>query len=204
MLRDGASAALTMRAGMSARRDTRDLVNDAIDDHQARARSPASPEPSSCVGAGKMGSAMLEGWLALGLDPKSVVAIEPQPARELVALASRGLRLNPPAAHRRRSRRHRDRGQAAGRARRGADARALSRRRHGRALDHGRPHARLPRTGAVATRRAGARDAEHAGRDRPRHHRRRAQPAGLAAPARSRRTRCWRRPARSNGSATKR
>ena len=34
------------------------------------------------VGAGKMGSAMLEGWLALGLDPKSVVAIEPQPARE--------------------------------------------------------------------------------------------------------------------------
>ncbi len=48
-------------------------------------------------GAGKMGSAMLEGWLSLGLDPKSVVAIEPQPAREVSALASRGLRLNPPA-----------------------------------------------------------------------------------------------------------
>ena len=72
----------------------------------------------------------------------------------------------------------------------GADARALSRRRHGRALDHGRPHARLPRTGAVAARRAGARDAEHAGRDRPRHHRRGAEPAGVAAPARSRRMRC--------------
>ena len=40
---------------------------------------------------------MLEGWLALGLDPKSVVAIEPQPAREVSTLASRGLRLNPPA-----------------------------------------------------------------------------------------------------------
>ncbi len=49
------------------------------------------------VGAGKMGGAMLEGWLALGLDPRSVVAIEPQPAPELAALADRGLRLNPPA-----------------------------------------------------------------------------------------------------------
>jgi pyrroline-5-carboxylate reductase len=49
------------------------------------------------VGAGKMGGAMLEGWLALGLDPKCVVAIEPQPARELSTLASRGMRLNPPA-----------------------------------------------------------------------------------------------------------
>jgi pyrroline-5-carboxylate reductase len=48
-------------------------------------------------GAGRMGGAMLEGWLSLGLDPKSVVAIEPQPAREVATLASRGLRLNPPA-----------------------------------------------------------------------------------------------------------
>src|ERR1700754_912177 len=48
------------------------------------------------VGAGKMGSAMLEAWLALGLDPRSVVVLEPQPSRELGALASRGLRLNPP------------------------------------------------------------------------------------------------------------
>src|SRR2546430_503851 len=48
------------------------------------------------VGAGKMGSAMLEGWLALGLDPKKLVVLEPQPAREIGALAARGLRLNPP------------------------------------------------------------------------------------------------------------
>jgi pyrroline-5-carboxylate reductase len=47
------------------------------------------------VGAGKMGGAMLEGWLALGLDPTRVVAIEPQPAPELAALTGRGLRLNP-------------------------------------------------------------------------------------------------------------
>jgi pyrroline-5-carboxylate reductase len=47
------------------------------------------------VGAGKMGGAMLEGWLALGLDPKYAAVLEPQPARKLTALAGRGLRLNP-------------------------------------------------------------------------------------------------------------
>jgi pyrroline-5-carboxylate reductase len=47
------------------------------------------------VGAGKMGGAMLEGWVALGLDVKSIVVIELQPSRELTALAGRGLRLNP-------------------------------------------------------------------------------------------------------------
>jgi pyrroline-5-carboxylate reductase len=47
------------------------------------------------VGAGKMGGAMLEGWLALGLDPKNVVVIEPQPSPEISSLASHGLRLNP-------------------------------------------------------------------------------------------------------------
>jgi pyrroline-5-carboxylate reductase len=50
------------------------------------------------VGAGKMGSAMLEGWLALGLDPRYAAVLEPQPARELAALAGRGLRLNPAAS----------------------------------------------------------------------------------------------------------
>jgi pyrroline-5-carboxylate reductase len=48
------------------------------------------------VGAGKMGGALLEGWLALGLDPKTVVVIEPQPAPAVSAIGSRGLRLNPP------------------------------------------------------------------------------------------------------------
>ena len=33
------------------------------------------------VGAGKMGSAMLDGWLARGLNPKKVAVIEPQPAQ---------------------------------------------------------------------------------------------------------------------------
>src|SRR5262245_53927493 len=48
------------------------------------------------VGAGKMGGAMLDAWLALGLSPNRVVVIEPQPTSELTALAARGLKLNPP------------------------------------------------------------------------------------------------------------
>jgi pyrroline-5-carboxylate reductase len=47
------------------------------------------------VGAGKMGGAMLEGWLALGMAAKNVVVLEPQPAGEIAALTARGLRLNP-------------------------------------------------------------------------------------------------------------
>jgi pyrroline-5-carboxylate reductase len=47
------------------------------------------------VGAGKMGSALLEGWMALGLEPGQVAVIEPQPAPEITALEARGLRLNP-------------------------------------------------------------------------------------------------------------
>ena len=48
------------------------------------------------VGAGKMGGALLEGWMRLGLAPARVAIIEPQPSREIAALAGRGLRLNPP------------------------------------------------------------------------------------------------------------
>jgi pyrroline-5-carboxylate reductase len=47
------------------------------------------------VGAGKMGSALLEGWLSLGLDAAKIVVIEPQPSDAIAALAGRGLRLNP-------------------------------------------------------------------------------------------------------------
>jgi pyrroline-5-carboxylate reductase len=48
------------------------------------------------VGAGKMGSALLEGWLALGLAPNKLAVIEPQPSNEIAALAGQGLHLNPP------------------------------------------------------------------------------------------------------------
>ena len=47
------------------------------------------------VGAGKMGGAMLDGWLALKLPPSKVVIIDPQPGRSIKALAGRGVRINP-------------------------------------------------------------------------------------------------------------
>jgi pyrroline-5-carboxylate reductase len=47
------------------------------------------------AGAGKMGGAMLTGWLAGGLDAKRVVVIEPAPSAEIAALAAKGVRLNP-------------------------------------------------------------------------------------------------------------
>jgi len=48
------------------------------------------------AGAGKMGGAMLAGWLAQGLDAKRVVVIEPHPSDDIRALAAKGVRLNPP------------------------------------------------------------------------------------------------------------
>jgi pyrroline-5-carboxylate reductase len=47
------------------------------------------------AGAGKMGSAMLDGWIARGLDPKKVAVIEPKPGKVLKTLARRGLKINP-------------------------------------------------------------------------------------------------------------
>jgi pyrroline-5-carboxylate reductase len=49
------------------------------------------------AGAGKMGGAMLIGWLAQGLEAKRVVVIEPSPSPEISALAKKGVRLNPSA-----------------------------------------------------------------------------------------------------------
>lgn len=51
------------------------------------------------VGAGKMGGALLEGWLAGGADPRKIAAFDPAPPPEMKALIERhGIRLNPPAA----------------------------------------------------------------------------------------------------------
>jgi pyrroline-5-carboxylate reductase len=47
------------------------------------------------AGAGKMGGAMLTGWLAGGLDAGRVVVIDPQPSAEISAHAAKGVRLNP-------------------------------------------------------------------------------------------------------------
>jgi len=47
------------------------------------------------VGAGKMGGAMLDGWLARGLKPKQITIIDPQPGKAVKVLVGRGIRLNP-------------------------------------------------------------------------------------------------------------
>ena len=49
------------------------------------------------AGAGKMGGALLTGWLARGLDPKRVAVIEPHPSDDIHALGATGVRLNPTA-----------------------------------------------------------------------------------------------------------
>jgi len=50
------------------------------------------------VGAGKMGGALLEGWLRLGLEPEHIAVLEPQPSPQIASLAERGIRLNPELA----------------------------------------------------------------------------------------------------------
>jgi pyrroline-5-carboxylate reductase len=49
------------------------------------------------VGAGKMGGAMLEGWLKAGADPAKIVALDPGPPPEILALLQKhNIRHNPP------------------------------------------------------------------------------------------------------------
>ncbi|PLX38472.1 MAG: pyrroline-5-carboxylate reductase [Hyphomicrobiales bacterium] len=45
--------------------------------------------PLVLVGAGKMGGAMLAGWLGNGLDPAGVTILDPNPAPEMQALAAK-------------------------------------------------------------------------------------------------------------------
>jgi pyrroline-5-carboxylate reductase len=47
------------------------------------------------AGAGKMGGAMLTGWLAGGLKPTRTIVIEPTPSADISALGAKGIRLNP-------------------------------------------------------------------------------------------------------------
>jgi pyrroline-5-carboxylate reductase len=47
------------------------------------------------AGAGKMGGALLTGWLKAGLPAGRVAAIEPNPSAEIAELAKQGLRINP-------------------------------------------------------------------------------------------------------------
>jgi pyrroline-5-carboxylate reductase len=70
----------------------------------ANSRSGAEPDLGDVegsvvlVGAGKMGGALLEGWLARGLRSGKLVVFEPQPSAQILARAAEGVRLNPDAA----------------------------------------------------------------------------------------------------------
>ncbi len=55
------------------------------------------PQSLVLVGAGKMGGALLQGWLELGLNPATACVLDPYPSADLQALAARhGVRVNPP------------------------------------------------------------------------------------------------------------
>jgi pyrroline-5-carboxylate reductase len=57
---------------------------------------PDWPQSLVLAGAGKMGGAMLRGWLAAGLAPAGVVVLDPVPSAETVAVTvSAGIALNP-------------------------------------------------------------------------------------------------------------
>jgi len=51
--------------------------------------------PLILLGAGKMGQAMLDGWLARGLAAKKVIALDPKPSKEIKAAGRRGVTINP-------------------------------------------------------------------------------------------------------------
>lgn len=51
--------------------------------------------PLVLLGAGKMGQAMLDGWLSRGLKPRQVIALDPKPSKEIKATAKRGVAVNP-------------------------------------------------------------------------------------------------------------
>lgn len=65
----------------------------------AHSSGPLDPGgPVLLLGAGKMGSALLEGWLARGLDPKTVYVIDPAlPDVPLEKLKSLGVTVGPQA-----------------------------------------------------------------------------------------------------------
>jgi pyrroline-5-carboxylate reductase len=47
------------------------------------------------AGAGKMGGAMLTGWLAQGVAAYNLAVIDPAPSTEIAGLTTKGLRINP-------------------------------------------------------------------------------------------------------------
>ncbi|MFN3891400.1 MAG: pyrroline-5-carboxylate reductase [Beijerinckiaceae bacterium] len=63
--------------------------------------NPELPRALTLIGAGRMGGALLRGWLDLGVAPGDVLVIDPVPGAELQALcAEKGVALNAKPPHR--------------------------------------------------------------------------------------------------------
>src|SRR5258707_12049599 len=73
------------------------VVGSAISDIAMNDSQPLAQIKGTILlaGAGKMGGAMLSGWLARGLEARRVGVIEPNPSGEIGALVTKGIRLNP-------------------------------------------------------------------------------------------------------------
>jgi pyrroline-5-carboxylate reductase len=74
------------------------LRGDDVDGFVKKPSASALSDLSGTIvlaGAGKMGGAMLSGWLAQGLDANRIAVIEPYPSDEIKALPEKGVRLNP-------------------------------------------------------------------------------------------------------------
>src|SRR4051812_30907763 len=54
----------------------------------AQAASYSLPARLVLVGAGRMGGALLEGWLSAGLDPAGAAVLDPSPAPRVAALCA--------------------------------------------------------------------------------------------------------------------
>ena len=83
--------------GPGFRGDDEVFVGGVLEDIAMNDAQPLAQIKGTIVlaGAGKMGGAMLSGWLAQGLDAKRVAVIEPHPSAEISALVTKGIRLNP-------------------------------------------------------------------------------------------------------------
>ncbi|MGN8549454.1 pyrroline-5-carboxylate reductase [Bradyrhizobium sp. 13971] len=80
--------------GPGLRRDDTGFVETPVSTSSALKNSTGT---IALAGAGKMGGAMLTGWLAQGLAPARVAVIDPHLSPEISALAAKGVRLNPQA-----------------------------------------------------------------------------------------------------------
>ncbi len=70
-----------------------------MNDNKSGTKSEKKSDPKILlIGAGKMGLALLSGWVENFIKAENVFVIEPHPSQELESLGAGGLRLNPPTS----------------------------------------------------------------------------------------------------------